>query len=183
MQWPLPGLETVLFHNCCHGGPRPTQRKVVATVGLLRPLAAHCQKDHPHEPWGRLADKPPDPYPPLLAKRWTDCLLRQATAAGMHLHPPPELHAVSLAAISRQSRKFLPLLPEFKEVLYMPASFRPDKSCKILLSHGSAGGRKVRANLCRPLRSVRGHRSGESLSNPASGILNLQPSPTEQLHV
>ena len=175
MPWPLPGLETVLFHNCCHGGPRPTQRRVVATVGLLRPLAARCQKDHPHEPWGRPADKPPDPYPPLLAKRWTDCLLRQATAASMHLQPPPELHAVSMAAISRQSRKFLPLLPEFREVIYMPTSFRPDKSCKILLSHESAGGEKgaskpLQTSEVRSRSPIRGkpQQSGEWHSEPAT---------------
>ena len=85
------------------------------------------------------------------------------------------LHAVSMAAISRQSRKFLPLLPEFREVIYMPASFRPDKSCKILLSHESAGGEKgaskpLQTSEVRSRSPIRGkpQQSGEWHSEPAT---------------
>ena len=132
--WPLQGLETVLFHNCCHGGPLPTQRRVVATTALLTKLAARCQGGHHHEPWGFSRHARPA-YPPLLATRWADCLKSRATACRLSSQPAADLHAVSLAASARQSRKFQPLLPEFREIRYMPSSFQPDKSCKVLLSH------------------------------------------------
>ena len=137
--WPLAGLDVVMFDNCCHGGPRPTQRRVVASTGLLNRLSAACPRNHYHEPWGSPATPTADAYPLLLAKRWSDCFATRAEAQGLSLSSASEFHAISLAATARQSRKFQPLLPEFREIAYMPVSFCPDKSCKILLSHDSTG--------------------------------------------
>ena len=103
LQWPLPGLDVILFDNCCHGGPRPTQRRVVASTGLLNRLSAKCPKDHYHEPWGSQTAPTADAYPPLLAKRWSDCLVARATTRGLSLDPASEFHALSLAATARQS--------------------------------------------------------------------------------
>ena len=140
LRWPLAGLVVVMFDNCCHGGPRPTQRRVVASTGLLNRLSTACPRNHYHEPWGSPPATPTaDAYPPLLAKRWSDCFATRAEAQGLSLSSASEFHAISLAATARQSRKFQPLLPEFREIAYMPVSFCPDKSCKILLSHDSTG--------------------------------------------
>ena len=79
---------------------------------------------------------------PGLFLQLVDCLASRARACHLSLQPAADLHPVSLAASARQSRKFQPLLPEFREIRYMPSSFQPDKSCKVLLSHVVSGKRE-----------------------------------------
>ena len=155
--WPPTELEEVLFHVCCHGGTRPKHTKLLATRNVCASLRAACDNSHVHEPWGLVflrgsstfSTASEAAYPALLAKRWADCFAREATTRGLPLQVPTSLHAESLASVGRQTRKFLPLIPEFSRVSYLPASFQPDKSCKILLSHGQggvSGGEKTQVN-------------------------------------
>ena len=148
--WPPAQLEYVDFHSCCHGGSRPKKTRLLATKGLFTQLRAVCQKDHPHKPWSLIyrqgstvfstADEAS--YPPLLCKRMADLLLQSAQSRGFSLVPASPLHAQSQASLGKQSRKMTPLIPEFYRVVWKPASFVPDSSCKILLRHSEGGGGK-----------------------------------------
>ena len=145
--WPPTQLEYIDFHSCCHGGSRPKKTRLLATKGLFTQLRAVCQKDHPHKPWSMIyrqgstvfstADEAS--YPPLLCKRMADLLLQSAQSQGFSLAPANPLHAQSQASLGKQSRKMAPLIPEFHRVVWKPASFAPDSSCKILLRHSEGG--------------------------------------------
>ena len=145
--WPPTQLEYIDFHSCCHGGSRPKKTRLLATKGLFTQLRAVCQKDHPHKPWsmiyrqGSTAFSTADEasYPPLLCKRMADLLLQSAQSQGFSLAPANPLHAQSQASLGKQSRKMAPLIPEFHRVVWKPASFAPDSSCKILLRHSEGG--------------------------------------------
>ena len=45
-------LEKVVFHACCHGSSRRKSTAWLGTKGVFSSLAASCQGDHDHAPWG-----------------------------------------------------------------------------------------------------------------------------------
>jgi hypothetical protein len=48
----LNNLVMVYFHACCHGSTRRKHTGWLSTPGVYESLAAECNNDHPHEPWG-----------------------------------------------------------------------------------------------------------------------------------
>ena len=147
---------------------------MLTTVGLLSTLRATCLGDHVHEAWTVSSNRNSVTYPPLLAKRWANCFAARAQAWNLNLQPASDLHAVSLAATARQSRrKFQPLIPEFREVRQLPASFQPDKSCKVLLSHDVTGSEEDATEHLSKQRFRSRSRSPRHRASPAEKSLKV----------
>ena len=143
--WPPPALEFVDFGQCCHGSDRPKATRFLCTRGLFSELRARCPGDHAHKPWGlvfheksmQFATSLESAYPQLLCKRMAACLQTAAAAHRIFLTAAADLTTRASAATGRQTHRFPPLIPEFVSVTWEPASFQPDSSCKILLSHAA----------------------------------------------
>ncbi|CAE7327593.1 unnamed protein product, partial [Symbiodinium sp. CCMP2592] len=143
-------LQSVVFHSCMHGGSRPKQTKLLCTAGVFDTLNAQCDGQHQHEPWsvrakgGRwhFATAQEAAYPPLLAARMARCLLLHVQLKLPAVRWEPALSVVSSAAVSRQTRKHAALIPEFAQVLQLPAS-QVDKGMRVLREvsfHGECAG-------------------------------------------
>ena len=111
----------ITFHACCHGGRRRKHTGWLSTPGVFDQLAAQCQNDHDHLPFGvsskqgkwHFDTSDERVYPRLLAQRAAACLVRAASKAGFSLHATTRLHDESTAALGKQSRRHKPLIPEY----------------------------------------------------------------------
>ena len=140
-------LDKILFHACCHGSQRKKSTAWLGTKQIFSALAAECNGDHEHAPWGvrwtgstwAFDTSGEAAYPPLLAQRVAECLVNVATSRQLPLHPVPRLHDLATAAQGRQSKKHQPLIPEFHRVTKCPKEAAVPPGAKILPPH--LGGR------------------------------------------
>lgn len=136
-------LEMVTFHACCHGSTRRKNTGWLGTPGIFHDLAAVCQNDHPHDPWGVrwengawLFDTSSEAaYPTLLAQRIAACLAKAAAERQWSLAPAPRLHDLSTAATGRQSKRHAPLIPEYHHFKRLPLASTLPSGAKILSPH------------------------------------------------
>ena len=142
--WPPPGLEFVTFDACMHGSSRPKRTSFLGTKGVFSSLHIFCDGAHEHAPWGLYfkdgctmwSTSAEASYPSLLSKRIAQCLADRVQTLGFQLGEVSS-RPFQLAPQGTQSSKFPPLIPEFCRISWEPASFKPDKSCRILFSHAS----------------------------------------------
>ena len=80
----LNALEKVEFQTCCHGSTRRRHTGWLGTADVFQALAAFCQNDRPHDPWGIrwtsagwIFDTSTEAaYPALLSQRVVACLVK-----------------------------------------------------------------------------------------------------------
>ena len=136
-------LKMVLFHACCHGSTRRKHTGWLSTPTVFESLAAECQNDHEHEPWGirwqsgswRFDTASEAAYPMLLAQRASACLVEEARKRNLQLQKPPKLHHQSMAVVGQQSKKHKPLIPEYHHFVLQPANLPAPKGAKIIAPH------------------------------------------------
>ena len=136
-------LKMVLFHACCHGSTRRKHTGWLSTPTVYASLAAECQNDHEHEPWGirwqsgswRFDTASEAAYPMLLAQRASACLVEEARKRNLQLQKPPKLHHQSMAVVGQQSKKHRPLIPEYHHFVLQPANLPAPKGAKIIAPH------------------------------------------------
>ena len=124
----LNALERVVFHACCHGSQRRKSTAWLATENVFSSLAAVCQNDHEHAPWGvnwngsawTFDTSSEAAYPALLSQRVAECLVRVAQSRDLPLQPSLRLHDLATAATGRQSKKHHVLIPEYHHVTKAP---------------------------------------------------------------
>eukprot|EP00435_Cladocopium_sp_Y103_P010287 s5853_g2.t1 len=139
----LNALEKVEFHACCHGSTRRKFTGWLGTPGVFTSLAALCQNDHPHDPWGvqwtstgwKFDTSLEAAYPPLLAQRVVACLMRAAEARKFVLERPPRLHDLATAAQGQQTKRHKSLIPEFHHFVHQPATAPLQPGSKVLAPH------------------------------------------------
>ena len=142
--WPPPTLEFVTFDACMHGSSRPKRTSFLGTKGVFTRLHIFCDGAHEHAPWGLYfkdgctmwSTSTEAAYPALLSKRVAHCLVDRVQTLGVQLSEVSS-RPFQLAPQGTQSPKFPPLIPEFCRISWEPATFEPDKSCRILFSHAS----------------------------------------------
>ena len=136
-------LEKVVFHACCHGSTRRKATGWLGTPNVYTALAATCQGDHPHEPWGVrwtagswVFDTSAEAaYPVLLAQRAAECMVKLAKDRNLALQAPLRLHDMSTAAQGKQSRKHPPLIPEFHHFVKQRSSTPLAPGSKLVAPH------------------------------------------------
>eukprot|EP00435_Cladocopium_sp_Y103_P066873 s464_g29.t1 len=136
-------LQVIYFHACCHGSSRRKNTGWLSTPSVYEPLAATCQGDHDHEPWGIkwqagawVFDTSTEAqYPHLLAQRATECLVQFFTAQGLPIQKPLRLHDTSLAAQGKQSKQHRPLVPEYHRVITRASNETAPDNSKLLPPH------------------------------------------------
>ena len=136
-------LEKVVFHACCHGSLRRKSTAWMGTKSVFTVLAAVCQNDHEHAPWGVrwqnggwVFDTASEAaYPKLLSQRVAECLMQVAAARNLPLQPSLRLHDLATAAQGKQSRKHHPLIPEFHRVTKVPKDTPATAGTKFLPPH------------------------------------------------
>ena len=136
-------LEKVVFHACCHGSSRRKSTAWLGTKGVFSSLAATCQGDHDHAPWGVrwtgnswMFDTASEAaYPVLLSQRVAACLVKVVLSRGLSLQPVLRLHDLATAAQGKQSKKHHPLIPEFHRVTKRPKGEKLPEGTKLLPPH------------------------------------------------
>lgn len=136
-------LEKVVFHACCHGSLRRKSTAWLGTASVYSSLAAVCNNDHEHAPWGVrwsnggwVFDTASEAaYPILLAQRVAECLVRVATSRGLPLQPTMRLHDLATAAQGKQTKKHQPLIPEYHRVTKAPKGAPLKDGTKVLPPH------------------------------------------------
>ena len=139
----LNALEKVEFHACCHGSTRRKHTGWLGTANVFQALAAVCQNDHPHDPWGIrwtsagwIFDTSTEAaYPALLSQRAVACLVKVAQARAFTLQKPPRLHDKATAALGKQTKKHRPLLPEYHHFARHPTALPLPPGAKALAPH------------------------------------------------
>ena len=136
-------LDKVTFHACCHGSTRRKSTSWLSTRGVYARLAATCQNDHPHEPWGVrwnngtwIFDTASEAaYPVVLAQRAVACLVDVAIQRGYNLTKLTRLHDMSTAVQAKQTRKHKPLIPEFHHFSKKKAADPLPPNAKVVAPH------------------------------------------------
>ena len=144
----LSALQMVKFHACCHGSTRRKNTGWLSTPGVFEALAAECQNDHEHEPWGVqwkagtwVFDTSSEAqYPTLLAQRAVDCLRRAFAARNLPLEKPLRLHDLSTAIQGKQTKKHKPLIPEYHRTVGCSSSDPAPPGSKQLPPHFTGDG-------------------------------------------
>ena len=175
--WPalVERFYEVLFQNCMHGGKRAKWSLWVSNWKALQGIAATCDGNHEHLPWGvkrtaegtTFATAEEAEYPLLLCVRVVAFMVFELIQRGA-VPPPVSLQNVSggqvqnlvleRAAASRQPKrsKIPPLVPEFNTVFEEPAAVssctvgsRDERGYKLLRQDESRGdgGSKATTNI------------------------------------
>ena len=139
----LNALEKVVFHACCHGSTRRKSTGWLGTPGVYTSLAALCQNDHAHDPWGVrwgpsgwIFDTSSEAaYPTLLCQRVVACLIQVAKARNFNLEKPLRLHDAATAVQNKQTKRHKPLVPEFHHFVKQPAGSAIQPGTKLMAPH------------------------------------------------
>ena len=139
----LNALEKVVFHACCHGSTRRKSTGWLGTPGVYTSLAALCQNDHAHDPWGVrwgpsgwIFDTSSEAaYPTLLCQRAVACLTKVAKARNFNLEKPLRLHDAATAVQNKQTKRHKPLVPEFHHFVKQPAGSKLQPGTKLMAPH------------------------------------------------
>ena len=163
LEWPSSVQATyakllrVDFAQCMHGGTRPKVSRFLTNIPSFAALACRCDASHSHDAWGaqwspsgwRFATHLEAQYPRLLCRRLVDALCSSLTPSQVRaLAPSVSLHTDALATLAVQSRRFPPLVSEFRQVVHLPADAPKPANSKTLLpgdSSGSLGASSTRA--------------------------------------
>ena len=139
LRW-FEGLDRVTFHMCMHGGSRAKNTRLLATKGLYTQLAAPCDGQHQHAPWGitkignslHYDTAAEAEYPHLLCQRMADLL-----AEAVELPRPPctsTTSSTSRRILGQHVKQAPPLVPEFSTFLELTQEPKqPNHKC--LASH------------------------------------------------
>ena len=139
LQW-FESLDRVTFHMCMHGGSRAKNTRLLATPGLYTQLAAECDKQHPHEPWGitkvgnslQYDTALEAEYPNLLCQRMADLLAQAVDLPRPPIQAKPS--STSRRILAHHVKQAPPLVPEFSSFLeMMQPPTQPNHKC--LTSH------------------------------------------------
>lgn len=107
-------------------------------------LAATCQGDHEHDPWGvswqmgqwKFDTSSEASYPQLLAQRAANFLVAHATSMNWSLKSKqPRLHDLATASLNKQSKKHKPLIPEYHRVTFQTKHDAILQGSKIIAPH------------------------------------------------
>ena len=139
----LNALEKVVFHACCHGSTRRKCTGWLGTPQVFSSLAAICQNDHAHEPWGvrwspsgwTFDTASEAAYPTLLCQRVVACLIQAAKARNFDLSQPLRLHDAATAVQNKQTKRHKPLVPEFHHFFKQPAGVKVPPGAKLMAPH------------------------------------------------
>ncbi|CAE7537200.1 unnamed protein product, partial [Symbiodinium necroappetens] len=135
-------LLRVDFAQCMHGGTRPKVSRFLTNVPSFAQLACRCDASHSHDAWGaqwspsgwRFATHLEAQYPRLLCRRLVDALCSSLTPSQVRaLAPSVSLHTDALATLAVQSRRFPPLVSEFRQIVHLPADAPKPANSKTLL--------------------------------------------------
>ena len=120
-------LECVMFDACSHGSDRDKRTKLLATPSVFSDLEQYCRGDHQHASWapyhhnGRLMFPTASEaeYPTVLCNRMASCVLAFATSNNIVISQTPKLKDFMKLQLGQQSIRHPPLIPEFKEFLFL----------------------------------------------------------------
>ena len=122
--------------------------RFLTNVPSFAALACRCDASHSHDAWGaqwspsgwRFATHLEAQYPRLLCRRIVDALCSSLTPSQVRaLAPSVSLHTDALATLAVQSRRFPPLVSEFRQVVHLPADAPKPTNSKTLLPGDSSG--------------------------------------------
>ena len=109
---------------CAYGSTRPKWTKMVANFSEVQNIAAVCDGNHKHEPWGFNVHKGKRiyatslevHYPTALCDKIAETFVLALQKQGIiaEVHAPANLAARSVAQNHPASNKIAPLVPEFK---------------------------------------------------------------------
>jgi len=158
LEWPEPlqvsfaRLIKVDFAQCMHGGTRPKISRFLTNIPAVRALACRCDGQHKHDPWGaqwtpngwRFATHLEAQYPRLLCRRVVEHVCSHLPAPKvLALAPTVSLHVDAMASLAVQSRRFPPLVSEFKQVVHLPADAAKPQPSKTLLTGVCSGSSRA----------------------------------------
>ena len=129
-------LESVDLHTCMFGGARAKPLRFLCPAGLFSNLAIACDRSHSHRPWlqsrSRAEIAEDASYPPELCVKMVTQLLAFLRASHAPLPSPVRLHDQALASVGKQSRRFQPLIPEYREIVRLPHDHPLPSGAKVL---------------------------------------------------
>ena len=129
-------LGSVSLHTCMFGGNRAKPVRLMYPGSLFSNLGLTCNGQHSHKVWlqrrssAEIAEDAS--YPQDLCVRMTSELLKYMQALGHTLPASTRLHDHSLASLGVQTRRFKPLIPEYREVIRLPKGSALPQGAKFL---------------------------------------------------
>ena len=137
----LNSLVMVYFHACCHGSTRRKHTGWLSTPVVYESLAAVCNNDHPHEPWGCVGKQVLGSLtsteahcPNLLAQRAIACLRNTLQTKDGTLSSLSD--CMTNPWLSRANKPGnTDLWPEYYKIVVLPADRQPPAASKLLPPH------------------------------------------------
>ena len=139
------GLVNVNFDACMHGHTRAKATRLRASAGLFEHLAVRCNGGHRHSSWDvrkvngswAFPSAGEAEYSPTLAKRIVGAVAAKVPKEKLQ-NTAKALRLNTLQAAGKQSKRHLPLIPEFRTTML---GTRPPAALHKLISHeGAASG-------------------------------------------